>query len=202
MAVSVIIANYWVERKKRRLGEEKKKNGFIREVKYPNWLSNVVIVKKPSDKWRMCIDYMDLNRACLKDPYPLPSIDALVDRASSCGILSFMDAYSSYYQIRMHSNDESKTTFIMDKGKFCYKVLSFGLMNVGATYQRLMDQIFKDHIGNQLEVYVDDMVVMSRMEVGMLKTWRQFSRRGIEANPEKCNAVIDMRSPKSVKEVQ
>ncbi|RDX93885.1 hypothetical protein CR513_23787, partial [Mucuna pruriens] len=103
--------------------------------------------------------------ACL-DPYHLPSIDALVDGAFGCGLLSFMDAYSGYNQIRMHPNDKSKTTFIMDKGSFCYKVMSFGLKNARATYQRLMDWIFKDHIGNQLEVYVNDMVVKSRMEVG------------------------------------
>ncbi|RDX72930.1 Retrovirus-related Pol polyprotein from transposon opus, partial [Mucuna pruriens] len=179
-------------------------------------------IQKPSGKWRMYTDYTNLNKTCLKDPYPLPSIDALVDRASSCRLLSFMDAYLSYNHIRMHPNDESKMAFITDEGNFCYKVIPFGLKDVGATYQRLMDRIFKDHIGNQLEVYVDDMVVKSGMEVGhvenlvaifrvlrryqlRLKTEKflgfMLTRRGIEANSEKCNAVIDMRSPRSVKEV-
>ncbi|RDX62684.1 hypothetical protein CR513_58958, partial [Mucuna pruriens] len=106
---------------------------FIREVKYPNWLFNVVMVKKPSGKWRMCIDYTNLNNICLKDLYPLPSIEALVDRALGCGLLSFVDAYSGYNQIRMHPCDESKTTFIT-KGNFCYGVMYFGLKNARATF--------------------------------------------------------------------
>ncbi|RDX81322.1 hypothetical protein CR513_38012, partial [Mucuna pruriens] len=112
----------------------------------------------------MCTNYTDLNRVCPKDPYPLPSIETLVDRASGCELLSFMDVYSGYNQIRMHPSDESKMAFITNKGNFCYRVMPFGLKNAGATYQRLMDQIFKDHVGNQLEVYVDDMVVKSKME--------------------------------------
>ncbi|RDX66013.1 hypothetical protein CR513_55264, partial [Mucuna pruriens] len=148
----------------------------------------------------MCTDYTYLNKVCPKDPYPLPSIDALVDGASGCKLLSFMDTYSSYNQIRMHPIDESKTAFIIDKGNFCYKVMPFGLKNARATYQRLMDRIFKDHIGNQLEVYVDDMVVKSKIETSHVET-RIFSE-GMEANFEKYNVVIDMRSPKSVNEVQ
>ncbi|RDX82407.1 hypothetical protein CR513_36810, partial [Mucuna pruriens] len=101
---------------------------------YPSWLSNVVMVRKPSGKWRMCTDYTDLNKACPKDPYPLPSIDALVDEASRCGLLSFMDAYSGYNQIWMHPCDKSKTTFMTNEGNFCYKVMPFGLKNAGATY--------------------------------------------------------------------
>ncbi|RDX83295.1 hypothetical protein CR513_35808, partial [Mucuna pruriens] len=114
-----------VSQKKRRLGEEKKiaiKARFIREVKYPSWLSNVVIVKKPSSKWRICTDYMDLNRACPKDSYPLPSIDALINGASGCGLLSFIDTYLGYNRIRMHPSDKSKTTFITHEGNICYRV--------------------------------------------------------------------------------
>ncbi|RDX81062.1 hypothetical protein CR513_38298, partial [Mucuna pruriens] len=73
---------------------------FIREVQYPTWLANVVMVKKPNGRWRMCTDYTDLNKACPKDPYPLPSIDRLVDGVSGYALLSFMDAYSGYNQIR------------------------------------------------------------------------------------------------------
>jgi len=91
----------------------------------------------------MCTDYIDLNRACPKDAYPLPNIDWLVNEASKFQVLSFMDAYSEYNQTWMHALDEDKTTFITEDANFCYKVMPFGLKNTCATYQRLMDRIFK-----------------------------------------------------------
>nr|KYP72687.1 Retrovirus-related Pol polyprotein from transposon 17.6 [Cajanus cajan] len=148
--------------------------GFIREVKYSTWLANVVMVKKSNGKWRMCTDYTDLNKACPKDAYPLPHIDAL----------------------------------------------------------RLMDKIFSQQIGACLEVYVDDMVIKSNSATDHLRDLKvifdevrrhnmrlnpakctfgvaggkflgfMLSKRGIEANPDKCQAVINMRSPLNVKEVQ
>jgi len=78
------------------------KAAHIREIQYPTWLANVVMVKNSNGKWRICVDLTDLNNACPKDPYLLPSIDALVDSASGCALLSFLDAYSRYYQIKMH----------------------------------------------------------------------------------------------------
>ncbi|RDX62235.1 hypothetical protein CR513_59449, partial [Mucuna pruriens] len=87
--------------------------------------------QKPGGKWRICTDYTNLNKACLKDPYPLPSIHRLVDGASDCGLLSFMDAYSKYNQIRMHPRDEAKIAFITNMGTFCYKVMPFGLKKCG-----------------------------------------------------------------------
>ncbi|RDX90528.1 hypothetical protein CR513_27599, partial [Mucuna pruriens] len=92
------------------------------------------MVKKANGKWRMCTDYTDLNKVCLKDPYPLPNIDRLVDSVSGFKFLSFMDAYSWYNQIKMHPDDEEKTAFITDSRVFCHKVMSFGLKNAGATY--------------------------------------------------------------------
>ncbi|RDY10137.1 Retrovirus-related Pol polyprotein, partial [Mucuna pruriens] len=170
----------------------------------------MVMVKKANEKWRMCTDYTDLNKVCPKDPYPLPNIDQLVDNVSGFEFLSFMDAYSRYNQIKMHPEDEDKTDFITDSGAFCYKVMPFGLKNVGTTYQRLMDKIFKDIMGNDVEVYVDDMVVKSGRGGDHCKALERAGRflgfmlteRGIEANSDKCRAVIDMRSPQNVKEVQ
>jgi len=97
------------------------------------------MVKKTNGKWRICTNYTDLNRACPKDSYPLPNIDRLVDRASGFQVLSFLDAYLGYYQIRIHPSDEEKTVLITEEVNFCYKVMPFGLKNVGATYRRLMD---------------------------------------------------------------
>ena len=123
---------------------------FIREVYYPDWLANVVMVKKSNGKWKMCVDFTDLNRACLKDSYPFPWIDTLVDSTARHELLSFMDAFSGYNQIKMNKEDQEKTSFVTSQGLFCYKVMSFGLKNAGATYQRLMNKMFTHQIGRNV----------------------------------------------------
>ena len=85
---------------------------FIKEVYYPDWLVNVVMVKKASKKWRMCMDFTDLNKACPKDSYPLPRVDVLVDSTAQHQLLSFMDAFLSYNQIQMPEDDQEKTSFV------------------------------------------------------------------------------------------
>ena len=107
---------------------------FIWEVYYPNWVANVVMVKKANGKWRMCVDFIDLNKACPKDSYPLPRIDQLVDSTMVHKLLSFMEAFLGYNQIRMDEVDQEKTSFITSQGLFCYKVMPFGLKYAGATY--------------------------------------------------------------------
>ncbi|KAI5335174.1 hypothetical protein L3X38_025307 [Prunus dulcis] len=206
--------------------------GFIREATYLVWLANSVMVRKATGGWRMCQDYTDLNKACLKDSVPLPRIDQLVDATAGHELLSFMDAYSDYNQIFMHPPDSEHTAFITDKGLYCYNVMPFGLKNAGATYQRLVNKIFAGYIGNIMEVYVDDMLVKSRtaeehlqnlsIMFGILKDYRMrlnpkkcafgvssrkflgfmISQRGIEANPEKIKAIIDMERPKTTKDIQ
>jgi hypothetical protein len=121
----------------------------------------VVLVRKTTGKWRMCVDFTDLNRACLNDSFPLPRIDLLVDSASGHELLTSMDTFSGYNQIHMDEVDQEKTSFITDRSLYCYKMMSFGLKNVGATYQRLVKKMFRDQIGRNVEVYVDDMLVKS-----------------------------------------
>ena len=94
----------------------------------------MMMVKKANEKWRMCVDFTDLNRACPKDSYLLPQIDILVDSMAKHQLLSFMDAFSGYNQIRLDEADQEKTSFITNQGLFCYKVMQFGLKNAGATY--------------------------------------------------------------------
>ena len=94
----------------------------------------MVLVKKANGKWRMCVDFTDLNKACPKDSYSLPSIDALVDNASGCQLLSFLDALSRYNQIRMHPRDECTTVFMTELSNYCYKAMPFGIKNSGTTY--------------------------------------------------------------------
>ena len=107
---------------------------FIREVKYPEWLANVVVIPKTGGKWCVCVDYADLNEACPKDSFPLPRIYQTVDATTRHGILSFLEAFSGYHQIPMHPPDAEKTTFIMQHGLYYYNVMSFGLKNAGVTY--------------------------------------------------------------------
>ena len=107
--------------------------GFILEVHYPEWLANVVLVKKVNGKWRMRVDFIDLNKACPKDSFPLPRIDQLVDSTAGHKLLTFMNAFSGYNQIKVAKEDQEKTAFITNQGLYCYKVMPFGLKNAGAT---------------------------------------------------------------------
>jgi hypothetical protein len=126
--------------------------GFIKEVFHPTWLANPVLVKKKNEKWRMCVDYTSLNKACPKVPFPLPRIDQIVDSTAGCELLCFLDAYSEYHQIKMKEPDHLETSFITPFWMFCYVTMSFGLRNVGATYQRCMQHVFGDHTGEPLSL--------------------------------------------------
>ncbi|KAL0405434.1 UNVERIFIED_CONTAM: Retrovirus-related Pol polyprotein from transposon opus [Sesamum latifolium] len=162
-----------VKQKNRHFGPEKDKiiqaeidklvaAGHVEEIQFPEWLSNVVLVPKPGGKWRMCIDFRNLNKACPKDFYPLPRIDQLVDSISGCELLSMMDAFQGYHQIMLAPKDRKRVSFITSVGTFCYTAMPFGLKNAGATYQRLVDKIFRNQIGRNMEVYADDMLVKSK----------------------------------------
>ena len=120
-----------------------------------------MVVKKKKGKWRICIDFTNLNKACSKDSFPLPHIDMLVDTTTGHELLSFMDVFSGYNQILMHLDDQEKTTFVIEQGTFCYKVMSFGLKNAGATYQRLINKMFSKMLGQTMDVYINDMLVKS-----------------------------------------
>ena len=110
------------------------------------------------------MDFTDLNKACPKDSYPLMRIDQLVDSTAGHKLLSFMDAFWGYSQIKMNGANQEKTSFVTSQGLFCYEVMSFELKNVGATYQRLVNHMFRPQIGRNVEVYVDDMLVKSQDE--------------------------------------
>jgi hypothetical protein len=103
------------EEKRKVIGEEIHKlleAGFIKEVHHPEWLANLVLVKKKSGKWRMCVDYTSLNKACPKVPFLLPHIDQIIDSTAGCETLSFLDAYFGYHQIKMKESDQLATSFI------------------------------------------------------------------------------------------
>ena len=140
-------------------------NGFIRAVRYLEWLANVVVVPKKGNKWTVCVDYTDLNDVCPKDSFPLPRKDQIVDASVGHGVLSFLDSFSGYHQIPMYPPDEEKTSFITPHGLYCYNVMPFGLKNVGATYQRLVTKMFRPLLGSTMEVYIDDMLVKSKQRL-------------------------------------
>ena len=91
----------------------------------------------------MCVDFTDLNKLCPKDSFSLPRVDQLVNATTGHEMLSFMDAFSRYNQIPMYEPDQDKMAFITNRGLYCYKVMPFSLKNVGATYQRLVNKVFK-----------------------------------------------------------
>ena len=126
-------------------------------------VSNTVVIKKKSGKWRVCIDFTDLNKACPKDPFPMPKIYQLVDATVGHPRMSFLDAFQGYHQIPLALDDQEKTVFVTPVGNYHFKVMPFGLKNVGSTYQRMMMRMFESQLGKNIEVYIDDMVVKSKV---------------------------------------
>ena len=111
-----------------------KKAGAIKEVFYPEWLANTVVMKKKSGKWQVYVDFTDLNKACSKDPFPMPRIDRLVDLTVGHPRMSFLDVFQGYHQIPLAVDDQEKTAFVTRIGNYHYKVMHFGLKNAGSTY--------------------------------------------------------------------
>jgi hypothetical protein len=139
--------------------------GFIRSCRYVEWISSVVPVQKKDGRWRVCVDFRDLNRATPKDEYPMPVAETLINAAAGHKMLSFMDGNAGYNQIFMAPEDIHKTAFRVPGavGLFEYVVMTFGLKNAGATYQRAMNYMFHDLISKLVEIYIDDVVVKSTL---------------------------------------
>jgi len=209
-----------------------KRAGAIKEVFYPEWLANTVVVRKKTGKWRVCVDFTDLNKACPKDPFPLPRIDRLVDATVGHPRMSFLDAFQGYHQIPLAPDDQEKTAFMTPIGNYHYKVMPFGLKNAGSTYQRMMTRMFEPQLGKIIEIYIDDMVVKSKRvsehvsDLGaifaILRKHRlrlnaskcsfgvgsgkflgyMVTHRGIEVSPDQIKAINSLQVPRNPKEVQ
>jgi hypothetical protein len=119
------------------------------------------MVKKANGKWRMCIDFIDLNKACPKDEFPLPRIDSLVDAAATPKLRSLLDCYSGYHQIGMKKEDEPKTSFITPSGTYYYLRMPEGLKNAGGSFSRMTTKVLCSQIGRNVLTYVDDIIVKS-----------------------------------------
>ena len=155
------------------------------------------MVKKSKGKWRMYIDFTNLNKACPKDSFPLPRIDQLVDSTSAHKLLSFMDAFSGYNQILMDEEDQEKALFVTSQGLYYFKVMPFRLKNARATYQRLVNCLFSHQIRRNVEVYVDDILVKSKDEANHLddlkETFSTLRKYNMKLNPAKCVFAIASR---------
>ena len=125
-------------------------------------MANVVLVKNPTSEIRVCIDFRYLNKACSKDDFPLPNIDMIIDSLVGYEMLSFMDGFSGYNQIKIKESDQHKIAFRTPWDNFCYKVIPFGLKNAVTTYQRAMIAMFHEFIHKIVEVYVDDILIKSK----------------------------------------
>src|ERR1041385_7215105 len=180
----------------------------------------------------MCVDYGPINKHCPKDHFPLPRIDQIIDSTARCDLLSFLDAYSGYNQIRMKEEDEEHTSFITPYGLFFYQTMPFGLKNAGATYQQMMQACVRDQIGRNVQVYDDDIVIKTHSAGTLLDDLREtfaalnkyriklnpkkcvfgvpagklleymVSARGVEANPDKVQAIAKIQEPVNIRGVQ
>ena len=161
---------------------------------YPEWLANTVVVKKKTGKWRVCLDFTDLNKACPKDPFLMPQIDQLVDATVGHPRISFLDAFQGYHQIPLALDDQERTTFVTPIGNCHYKVMPFSLKNAGAIYQRMMTRMFEPQLGKNIEIYIDDVVVKSKLEsehVNDLKNIFEILRRHkLRLNASKCSFSV------------
>jgi len=165
---------------------------IIRQCRYAEWISNVVPVYKKNGKLHVCIDFRNLSKAMPIDGYPMPVADLLVDAAAGHRIISFMDGNAGYNQIIMAKEDIPKTAFRCPGhvGLFEWIVMTFGLKNAGAPYQRAMNFIFHEFIGKLVEIYIDDVVVKSEDFIKHLadfgKVLECTRKHGLKMNPNKC----------------
>jgi hypothetical protein len=151
--------------------------GFIKEVYHPDWLANpVLVLKKNNNEWRMCVDYTDFNKYCTKDPFALPRIDQVIDSTASFVLLCFLDCYSGYHQITFKKEDQIKTAFITPFGAYAYTTMSFGLKNVGATYQRAIHLYLVDQLHRNIEAYLDNMVIETEFIPDLEETFNSLRK--------------------------
>ncbi|GKA12442.1 reverse transcriptase domain-containing protein [Tanacetum coccineum] len=210
--------------------EELTKANILREVKYQTWVSNHVIVKKANGRWKMCVDFTDINKACPKEHHSLPMIEQKVEDLHRHRLKCFLDAYKGYHQIPIAERDEEKIAFYTREGVFCYRRFPFGLKNAGTTYQRLIDKVFNHRLGRNLEVNAD-IIIKSNVEEEMLANIKEtldgfrainlklnpkkcsfgieegifsghlITKQGIKESPSKVKAISDLQPPKSVSEI-
>ena len=154
------------------------------------------MAKKKTGKWRVFVDFMDLNKACPKDPFPMPKIDQLVDATVGHPCMSFLDAFQGYHQIPLALDDQEKTAFVTLVGDYHYKIMPFSLKNAGSTYQRMMMRMFESQLGKNIEIYINDMIVKSKVvleHLGDLGTiFEILQKYKLRLNASKCSFGVGL----------
>ena len=191
----------------------------------------VLFVKKPNGTFRMCVDYRALNKATIRNQYPIPRVDDLLDQPRGAKVFSAVDLMQGYYQIKIQDADCAKIAFKTPMGLYEFRVLPFGLTNAPAIFQGVMNRIFRSYIGKFVLVYLDDILIFSKSAEEHLTHIRQvldilraqkfyaklhkchfnetsikylghiISADGIRVNPEKIQAVKDWPRPKDVRQI-
>ena len=180
----------------------------------------------------MCVNFTDFDKACPKDLFPMPRINQLVDATVGHPRMNFLNAFQGYHQIPLASDDQEKTAFVTPIGNYHYKVMPFDLKNAGSTYQRMMTKMFESQLGRSIQVYIDDMVVKSKIVSEHVKDLTNIfeilmkhklclnaskcsfgvgsgkfldymvTYRGIEVNPDQIKAINSLQPSQNPKEVQ
>ena len=167
---------------------------FIYEIEHTEWVSPIVVVPKKNGKLRVCVNLKKVNAATIRDNYPLPITDHVIERVAGAEAYSFLDGFSGYNQVSIKLSDQHKTAFATEWGIFAYRVMPFGLTNAPATFQRLMSHAFKEYLWDFLEVYMDDLCVHSkdRLEhiVHLKLVFEKCRLYRICLNPEKCVFMV------------
>jgi hypothetical protein len=162
---------------------------IIVPLRFSKWVSNLVPTRKKIGEIKLCINFRNLNKVSLKDNYPLPKMDHILQKVVGASRISLLDGFSSYNQVLVYLDDQEKTTFTTPWGTFMYVKMPFGLINVGATFQREMDIAFMDEIGRFIVIYLDDVIVYSKSDEEHLQHLRRVSEKcrkfGISLNPKK-----------------
>eukprot|EP00253_Pinus_taeda_P034607 PITA_34607 len=208
------------------------KAGIIAPIRFSDWISNLVPTRKKTGEIRLCVDLRNLNQVSLKDNYPLPKMDHILQRVVGDSRISLLDGFLGFNQILVHPDDQDKTAFTTPWGTFKYVKMHFGLKNAGATFQRAMDIAFAKEIYDFLVIYLDDLTPFSKSDQDHLKHLRQIfttcrkygiplnpkkslfgleegkllghiiSKDGIRIDPDRIQAILQMPHPRNIKELQ
>jgi hypothetical protein len=205
---------------------------IIVPLRYFVWVANLVPIRKKSGEIRLCVDFRNLNKSSLKDNYPLPKMDHVLEKVVGENRMSMIDGFFGYNHIAVNKHDKEKTSFTNPWGTFMYEKMPFGLMNAGATFQLAMDIAFVTERDDFVIIYLDDLTVFSKYDEDhlihlkqTLEKCRKFglslnpkkshftmqegkllghivSRDGIKIDPKRVKAIDTINIPRNVKEIQ